>query len=182
MSFEELIKKYESLMAVPMYPKALVIDFMKKAYVAGIHADVHTDNSAVIAELENKIADIKANCDLALEGRDVKIMELEKENEQLTVSYETLKLHDEEEIGMLKSENAELKRIIDNDVDKKIYVQLAEKAKLADVQKEQLTKAKFLLKQLVDAFPKSYSDVVKDTLDEARKFVQSVFGQSRTIY
>ena len=35
--------------------------------------------------------------------------ELEKENEQLTVSYETLKLHNEEEIGMLKSENAELK-------------------------------------------------------------------------
>ncbi len=38
-----------------------------------------------------------------------KIRELEKENERLTVSYETLKLHDEEEIGMLKSENAELK-------------------------------------------------------------------------
>ena len=37
---------------------------------------------------------------------------------------------------------------------------------------EQLTKAKFLLKQLVDAFPKSYSDVVKDTLEEAIKFVE----------
>lgn len=37
------------------------------------------------------------------------IAELEAENERLTVSYETLKLHDEEEIGMLKSENAELK-------------------------------------------------------------------------
>ena len=34
-------------------------------------------------ELENKIADIKANCDLAIEGRDVKIMELEKENAKL---------------------------------------------------------------------------------------------------
>ena len=33
-------------------------------------------------ELENKIADIKANCDLAIEGRDVKIMELESELEQ----------------------------------------------------------------------------------------------------
>ena len=110
MSFEELIKKYESSMAVPMYPKALVIDFMKEAYEAGMKANVHTDNSAVIAELKNKIADIKANCDLAIEGRDVKVMELEKENERLTVSYETLKLHDEEEIGMLKSENAELKK------------------------------------------------------------------------
>ena len=29
-------------------------------------------------KLENKIADIKANCDLAIEGRDVKIIELEQ--------------------------------------------------------------------------------------------------------
>ena len=41
-----------------------------------------------------------------------RIAELEAENEQLTVSYETLKLHDEEEIGMLKSENAELKETV----------------------------------------------------------------------
>lgn len=32
---------------------------------------------------EEVIADIKANCDLAIEGRDVKIMELEKENAEL---------------------------------------------------------------------------------------------------
>ena len=31
---------------------------------------------------ENKIADIKANCDLAIEGRDVKIKELEQKLEQ----------------------------------------------------------------------------------------------------
>ena len=36
-----------------------------------------------IKQQENKIADIKANCDLAIEGRDVKIKELEKENEEL---------------------------------------------------------------------------------------------------
>jgi hypothetical protein len=34
-------------------------------------------------ELENKIADIKANCDLAIEGRDVKIKELEQQIEKL---------------------------------------------------------------------------------------------------
>lgn len=34
-------------------------------------------------ELTDKIADIKANCDLAIEGRDIKIMELEEENERL---------------------------------------------------------------------------------------------------
>ena len=36
-----------------------------------------------ITELENKIADIKANCDLAIEGRDVKIMELEQRIEKM---------------------------------------------------------------------------------------------------
>lgn len=37
-----------------------------------------------ITELyENKIADIKANCDLAIEGRDVKIMELEQQIEKM---------------------------------------------------------------------------------------------------
>ena len=64
MSFEELIKKYEPSMAVPMYPKALVIDFIEKAYEAGLHADVHTDNSAVIAKLEAQIEKMKCctNC------------------------------------------------------------------------------------------------------------------------
>lgn len=33
--------------------------------------------------LTDKIADIKANCDLAIEGRDIKIMELERENADL---------------------------------------------------------------------------------------------------
>ena len=35
------------------------------------------------AELENKIADIKANCDLAIEGRDIKIKELEQQIEKM---------------------------------------------------------------------------------------------------
>lgn len=45
-------------------------------------------------ELENKIADIKANCDLAIEGRDVKIMELEKDYKVLQTSYNILKDND----------------------------------------------------------------------------------------
>lgn len=64
----------------------------------------------------------------------------------------------------IKEENAELK------VSCKIQVDTA--FQMIYEKDEQLTKAKFLLKQLVDAFPKSYSDVVKDTLDEARKFVE----------
>ena len=34
-------------------------------------------------DLTDKIADIKANCDLAIEGRDVKIIELEADNKLL---------------------------------------------------------------------------------------------------
>lgn len=34
-------------------------------------------------QLKEQIADIKANCDLAIEGRDVKIMELEQQIEKM---------------------------------------------------------------------------------------------------
>ena len=36
-----------------------------------------------ITDLENQIADIKANCDLAIEGRDIKIKELEQQIEKM---------------------------------------------------------------------------------------------------
>lgn len=39
------------------------------------------------AELENKIADIKANCDLAIEGRNIKIKKLEKKNKKLESDF-----------------------------------------------------------------------------------------------
>lgn len=76
-----------------------------------------------IDELEEKIADIKANCNYVLEGKDVEIMELKEklaqtiENDEVT--YETLKLHDKEEIAMrdsrikqLEEEKCELLGII----------------------------------------------------------------------
>ena len=115
------------------------------------------------ADLEEKIS-VLLSCKNCPENKGGLICQKEYENKCLAQKIEFIK--------ELQKENAELKEIIDNDVDKKIYVQLAKKAELADVQKDQLTKAKFLLEQLVDAFPKSYSDVVKDTLDEARKFVE----------
>ena len=61
---------------------------------------------------ENKIADIKANCDLAIEGRDIKIKELELE---LTVEKDqhqeeiNLHLHAEDYIKSLEKENEDLK-------------------------------------------------------------------------
>ena len=63
-------------------------------------------------DAEEKIADLKANFDYILEGKDVEINELKEklaqtiENDE--VAYETLKLHDQEEIGMLKSRVEEL--------------------------------------------------------------------------
>lgn len=60
---------------------------------------------------ENQIADIKANCDLAIEGRDVKIRELELE---LTVEKDqhqeeiNLHLHAEDYIKSLEKENKTL--------------------------------------------------------------------------
>ena len=39
-----------------------------------------------IKQQEEQIADIKANCDLAIEGRDIKIMELETQIEKMKCS------------------------------------------------------------------------------------------------
>ena len=75
-------------------------------------------------------------------------------------------------IVRLEKENAELKAFINAPLIKGRRTTRKEFYQTIWDLSGQLTKAKFLLKQLVDAFPKSYSDVVKDTLDEARKFVE----------
>lgn len=54
-------------------------NLFQQAFEAGLHADVHTDNSKVIADLEEKLA----NADYQLEGRDLKIKELEAQIERL---------------------------------------------------------------------------------------------------
>lgn len=56
-------------------------------------------------ELKNKIADLKANCDLAIEGRDVKIKELEEENNKFldVISNYEVKIADlEKQIEKMK--------------------------------------------------------------------------------
>ena len=54
-------------------------NLFQQAFEAGLHADVHTDNSKVIADLEEKLA----NADYQLEGRDVTINELKVQNREL---------------------------------------------------------------------------------------------------
>jgi hypothetical protein len=57
---------------------------------------------------EEKIADTKANCDLAVEGRDIKIMELEAENNKLldVINNQDVKIAD------LEKENKKLDRAL----------------------------------------------------------------------
>ena len=62
-----------------------------------------------IAELENKIADIKANCDLAIEGRDLKIDELEQKLEQTEKDLADYQFN-YPKIKELQKENEELKK------------------------------------------------------------------------
>lgn len=71
-------------------------------------------------------------------------------------------------------ELAELKRIIDNDVDKKIYVQLARKAQLADVQKDQLTKAKKIMKVAIEGI--KYWGIVGGTERPFEKQAEKMFN------
>ena len=58
-----------------------------------------------IKDLENKIADIKANCDFAIKGRDVKMKELETENNKLldVINNQDIKIADlEQQIEKMK--------------------------------------------------------------------------------
>ena len=68
MTKEELKKEAQEQVnyCTPLYPESFI-----QGYLAGAEPR------------ENKIADIKANCDLAIEGRDVKIMELEQQIEKM---------------------------------------------------------------------------------------------------
>jgi len=72
MTFDEWFKKeYE--------PTETCLNDLRQAFEAGLHADVHTDNSKVIADLEEKLA----NADYQLEGRDVTIKELTAQIEKM---------------------------------------------------------------------------------------------------
>lgn len=118
------------------------------------------------AELENKIADIKANCDLAIEGRDIKIKELEKACE------ETQELLDKqiEATYKLDKENAELKH------NKKTVVHLADclEEKMKERIEELETRCTELFLQnneFAERFEKSIA-IIKELLSCCRNYPQ----------
>ena len=88
--------------------QAYLHDIIAQTYLAGAEP-----REKRIEELENKIADIKANCDLAIEGRDIKIKELELEltveKDQLQEEIE-LHLHAEDYIKSLEQQIEKMKR------------------------------------------------------------------------
>lgn len=63
-------------------------------------------------DAEKRIADIKANCDLAIEGRDIKIKELEKENAKLKEQLDFIR--DERNYFQEKCEDIELNYYCDH--------------------------------------------------------------------
>ena len=98
MNREELKKEAQEQVnyCTPLYPQSFI-----QGYLAGAEPR------------ENKIAEIKANCDLAIEGRDIKIKELELEltvEKDLHQEETNLHLHAEEYIKSLEKENEEMKK------------------------------------------------------------------------
>jgi hypothetical protein len=70
-TFNEWVKQLEPSMAVPLYPKALLLDFMKKSFFAGLKQHEH--------DYLVKTNDLKANFDYVLEGKDLEIKEKDRQ-------------------------------------------------------------------------------------------------------
>jgi hypothetical protein len=87
------IKQYAERNEGLHIPAKVYLEDLKKAYEAGLHADVHTDNSKVIAELEKKIKKNQDDIDCLtlacenyreeMEKNLANATELEKENAEL---------------------------------------------------------------------------------------------------
>jgi chromosome segregation ATPase len=152
-------------------------------------------------ELENKIADIKANCDLAIEGKDVRIMELEQKLEQTEkdladyqFNYPKIKELEQEIVNlnstldlrkMQLDDSAEIIKEMQSNVDtlQKNNAELKEKLNFStqyyrgEKAKDQLTKAKEIIKDLL-RLPYAndwevYGDVTSH-LDKAEQFLKEI--------
>ena len=119
---------------------------LRIAYLAGAEP-----REKRIEELENKIADIKANCDLAIEGRDVKIKELEQENNKLLdiINNQDVKIADLEE-------------------------QIKQIEKVSDYNADQLAQAKEFLNEFVQHYKNKtiYIENMQDLLEQSEQFLK----------
>ena len=133
---------------------------------------------------EDKIAELEEKVGMAERTRDrlkamgfptlasckeysAKLETLEKENERLTVDYETLKLHDEEEIGVLKSENAELKKELE--ITRRCWY---DQKNISLDTNCKLHKAKELLKDFLLMAKVEHLKDRYETVDEAEQFLK----------
>ena len=123
-------------------------------------------------ELTDQIADIKANCDLAIEGRDIKIKELELE---LTVEKDQhqeeieLHLHAEDYIKSLEKENAGLKERLE-------LLNLNANIAVRDLN-DLLTKAKEIIRTFLNLPMPNNEEVFADVgmfLTKAEQFLKEI--------
>ena len=118
-------------------------------------------------ELENEISDIKANCDLAIEGRDVRIMELEKDNKLLEQrGSDILKelLDKNKRCIELEESNKELQKLVQQREQRGLEVQedlLKEKAELEKENAELKKKIGIYQKGMYDEIEKRDKKLTK---------------------
>lgn len=122
-----------------------------------------------LAELESQIATLEERCNQLLKDKG----DLTDELDNQMVAYETLKLHDQEEIGMLNSRVAELEK-----ENAELKEQLNFKTRFVKGEKaiEQLTKAKKILEELANM---EYSinppaDKVRSLMVKAEQFLKEI--------
>ena len=158
-------------------------------YLDNVNAEMHKRFNR-LAELEEQIADIKANCDLAIEGRDIKIMELEQENNKLldVINNQDVKIADLEQdlkhkkiaIQTRNKRIADLEETLktyngcgdwDNDFHAcRVYLQHEEWQK----QDKQLEQAKKIIKEMLPYMPKENIEGVYEIVTHAEEFIKEI--------
>ena len=123
-------------------------------------------------DLTDQIADIKANCDLAIEGRDVKIMELEQEltvEKDLLQEETNLHLHAEDYIKSLEKENEELRN---NGFT--VSAMTEQQLKVAIEKGEQLEKENAELKKKIGIYQKGMYDEIEKRDKKLTKAIEII--------
>ena len=172
------IKQYAERKEGLHIPATCYLEDLKKAFEAGLHADVHTDNSKVIADLEEKLANadyiekleaqisVLLSCKNCPENKGGLICAKEYENKCLAQKIQFIK--------ELQEENEELKEqnIKDCENFNKTMKEIKEQW---NNEHYQLTKTKELLKWFVWYFREGSPNLVpyKHKVAEAEQFLNS---------